>query len=86
MNISETKRPSATKLYLKQHWGGGKAAVGSGPDWIVTLVSMATDSFHRDNGGNLVTVVYVIFCRNFWLQYRNIQDGGPNKHENVSSF
>ena len=36
----------------------------------------------RDNS----TVVYVISCRNFWLQYRNIQDGGPNKHENVSSF
>ena len=33
-----------------------------------------------------ITVVYVITCRNFWLQYRNIQDGGPNKHENVSSF
>ena len=32
------------------------------------------------------TVVYVISCRNFWLQYRSIQDGGPNKHENVSSF
>ena len=29
------------------------------------------------------TVVYVISCRNFWLQYRNIQDGVPNKHENV---
>ena len=32
------------------------------------------------------TVLYVVSCRNFWLQYRNIQDGGPNKHENVSSF
>ena len=24
-----------------------------------------------------ITVVYVISCRNFWLQYRDIQDGGP---------
>ena len=36
--------------------------------------------------GILNTVIYVISCRNFWLQYRNIQDGGPNKHENVCSF
>ena len=35
---------------------------------------------------SFITVAYVISCRNFWLQYRNIQDGGPNKHENVSSF
>ena len=28
-------------------WGGGKAALGFGPDRIGTLVSMATDSSHR---------------------------------------
>ena len=28
-------------------WGGGKAALGFGADQIRTLVSMATDSFHR---------------------------------------
>ena len=27
--------------------GGGKAAIGFWPDWIGTLVSMATDSSHR---------------------------------------
>ena len=27
--------------------GWGKAALGFGPDWIKTLVSMATDSSHR---------------------------------------
>ena len=32
---------------LGHHWGGGKAALGFGPDWIRTLVSMATDSSHR---------------------------------------
>ena len=45
--------------YLRNQWanrneilsepslGGGKAALGFGPDWIGTLVSMATDSSHR---------------------------------------
>ena len=47
MNISETIRPIAIKFYLKHHWGGGKASIGFDPDQIRTLVSMATDSFHR---------------------------------------
>ena len=47
MNISATSRPITTKFYLKHHLGGGKAALGFGPDRIGTLVSMATDSFHR---------------------------------------
>ena len=47
MNIAATKRPIATKFYLKRHWGGGKAALGFGPDRIGTLVSMATGSSHR---------------------------------------
>ena len=47
MNISATSRPIASKFYLKHHFGGGKAALGFWPDRIGTLVSMATDSFHR---------------------------------------
>ena len=47
MNISKTRRPIATKFYLKHNWGGGKPALGFGPDRIRTLVSMATDSSHR---------------------------------------
>ena len=47
MNISKTREPIATKFYLKHHWGGGKPALGFGPDRIRTLVSMATDSSHR---------------------------------------
>ena len=47
MNIYETSWPIATKFYLNHHWGGGKAALGFGPDRIGTLVSMATDSSHR---------------------------------------
>ena len=35
------------KFYQKHNWDGGKAALGFGPDWIKTLVSMATDSSHR---------------------------------------
>ena len=47
MNISATSRSIGMKFYLKHHWGGGKASVGFDPDWIRTLVSMATDSSHR---------------------------------------
>ena len=32
---------------VRNNWGGGKAALGFGPDRIGTLVSMATDSSHR---------------------------------------
>ena len=45
--ISATSRPIATKFYLKHHWDGGKAASDFWPDWIGTLVSMATDNSHR---------------------------------------
>ena len=47
MNISATSWPITTKFYLRHHWDGGKAALGFGPDWIGTLVSMAKDSSHR---------------------------------------
>ena len=47
MNISETSRLIAIKFFLKHHWGGGKASVGSDPYGIRTLVSMAADSSHR---------------------------------------
>ena len=47
MNISETSGLIATKFYLNHHWGGGKAALGFGPDLIGTPVSMATDSSNR---------------------------------------
>ena len=46
MNISATGWPIEMKFYLKHHWGGGKASVGFDPDWIRTLVSMATNSSH----------------------------------------
>ena len=43
-----------TKFYLNHHWGGGKAVLGFGPDRIRTLVSMATDSSHRDIIGEML--------------------------------
>ena len=52
INISATSRAIGMKFYLKHHWGGGKASVGFDPDWIRTLVSMATDSSHIYNGKN----------------------------------
>ena len=47
MNISATSRPIGIKFYLKHHGGGGKASGSFDPDWIRTLVSMATGSSHR---------------------------------------
>ena len=47
MNISETRGPIATKLYLNHHWGREKATLGFGRDRIGTLVSMARDSSHK---------------------------------------
>ena len=40
--------------HLKHNWGGGKDALGFGPDRIRTLVSMATDNSHRDIMGDLL--------------------------------
>ena len=47
MNISETSWPIAITFYLKHHLGGGKAALGFGPDRIRTLVSMVIDCSNR---------------------------------------
>ena len=47
MNISATSGPITMKFYQKHHLEGGKAALGFGPNWINTLVSMATDSSYR---------------------------------------
>ena len=47
MDISETRWPIIIKFHLEHHWGGGLAALGFGPDRIRTLVSMATDNYHR---------------------------------------
>ena len=47
------------KKFLNHHWGGGKAALGFGPDRIGTLVSMTTDSSHRVIHHNLfITLLF----------------------------
>ena len=70
-NISATSGPIVTKFY--HHWGGGKAALGFGPDRIGTLVSMATDSSHRViMGGKCRDHSSVfIFDRIFFILARN---------------
>ena len=55
--ISTTSGPMVTKFYLNHHWGGGKAALGFGPDQIGTLVSMATDSSHRVIMGKMLSAL-----------------------------
>ena len=47
INISATSWLITMKFYQKHHWDGGKTALGFGPEWIKTLVSMATESSHR---------------------------------------
>ena len=47
INISETGGLIATKFYPKHYWDRGKASLCFWPDRIGTLVSMATDSYHR---------------------------------------
>ena len=47
MNISETSCPINIKSHLEHYLGRGLTALGFGQDRIRTLVSIATDSFHR---------------------------------------
>ena len=54
INISETSWLIIIKFHLKHYWGGGLAALGCGPDWIRTFVSMATDSYHRAIMGKIL--------------------------------
>ena len=57
INISETSGPIKIKFYLKQYWGWEKVALGFGLYRIGTLVSVATDSFHRVIMGNILLVL-----------------------------
>ena len=47
INISETSRPILIIFHLEYYFGRGLSVLGFGPDWIITLVSMATDSSQR---------------------------------------
>ena len=82
MNISETSRQIAIKFYLNHHWAGGKAPVGIDLDWIRTLVSMATDSSHRDIMGKRR---HHVFSNVFdWIFF--ILAGKDDMHESLDEF
>ena len=70
MNISATSGSITMNFYQKHHWDGEKAALGFGPDWIKTLVCMATDSSHWGDGENngengVATFSLLFFIRSF---------------------
>ena len=82
MNVSETNGPTAIKFYLKHHWGGGKAAIAFGPDWIRTLFSMATDSSQRViMGKNGVATFSRLFSSDHF-----ILAGNEDMHESSGVF
>ena len=56
-------------FYLKQHWGGVKAVLGFGTDWVRTLVSMATDSSHRVIIGKMVSPLFMPPTLKKWGAY-----------------
>ena len=58
-NISARSEPIIIKFYLKHQWGEGKVAFGFGLGRIGTLVSVASDSFHRPIMGN----IYILFSK-----------------------
>ena len=79
MNISKTSRQIAIKFFLKYHWAGGKASVGFDPDWIRTLVFMATDSSQSYNGKNGVIT-------NAFDRILFILAGNDDMHESLDEF
>ena len=82
MNISATSGPITMKFYQKHHWDGEKAALGFGPDWIKTLVSMATDSSHRVIMEKTVLPLFLSCFSSDPL----ILAGNNNMHGNLKKF
>ena len=82
MNISEASRPIAIILYLKHHWGGGKAAWGFGADQFRTLDSMSTDSSHTVIMGKTASSRFLeCFDRILF-----ILAGNDDMHESLEEF
>ena len=74
MNISEFSGPVGIKFNLKHYWGRGKAELGFGADRLRTLVSMRTDSSHRDiMGKNGVTTFLGHFTSDFLFNIYSIR-------------
>ena len=53
------KSAKCNQILPKHHWVRGKAALGFGADRWRTLVSMATDSFHRVIMGKTVSPLFL---------------------------
>ena len=83
MNISEASWPITIKIYLKHHWGGGKAAWGFGADQFRTLVSMATDSSHRVIMGKTASSSF-LECFDSILFI--LADNDDHMHESLNEF
>ena len=82
MNISETSSQITVKFYLKHHWAWGKAPEGFDLDWIRTLVSMATNSSHRDIMGKTTSSCF-LKCFD-WIFF--ILAGNDDMHESLDEF
>ena len=82
MNISATSWSIGMKLYLKHHWGEGRASVGFDLDRIRTLNSMATDSSHRVIMGKRRHHVFL----NAFDQILCILAGNDDMHESFDEF
>ena len=81
MNISATSWQIGMIFFLKHHWGGGKASVAFDPDWIRTLVSMATDSSHRVLMGKTASSHFLECFRS-----DTFHAGNDNMHESLDAF
>ena len=82
MDISAASRLVTVKFYQKHHWGGGKPALGLGPDRIRTLVSIAIDSSHRLIMGETVLSRFLsCFDRNLF-----ILAGNDDIHKSLDEF
>ena len=68
MNIVQDQLANRNQVLTEASFGWGERfALGFGPDWIRTLVSMATDSSHRlyYNGENLVNTLVPSFSSSY---------------------
>ena len=59
----KTNEPITIKFYLNHQWGREKAVIGFGPNRIRTLVSKATDGYHRVIMGKTVSLSFSDFFK-----------------------
>ena len=71
------------KFYQKHHWDGGKVALGFGPNWIRTLLSMATESYHRVI---MEKTVSPLFSQSVLYPVLYLLAGNVDMHESSDKF